>query len=78
MFQAISEKKVFKSFFFRRSPEKRSSKHFFRQSTELLQFKKYCCPQAEDRAIFEAKDLTIEAKAKDFKMSPRGHRGRLF
>ena len=46
---------------------------------DFQQFNKRCCPPAKDRtghfrglAGFEAKDLTIEAKAKDFKLCPRG------
>ena len=28
-------------------------KRFFKRSTKFFQFKKYCCPRAEDRPIFE-------------------------
>ena len=55
----VLQKKVLK-FFFRRSPKKRSSKTFFRRSTKFLQFKKYCCPRAKDRAIFE--DLRLRGQ----------------
>ena len=33
--------------------KKTFSKKFFKRSTNFEQFKKYCCPRAEDRAIFE-------------------------
>ena len=33
--------------------ERTFSKKFFNRSTKFLQFKKYCCPRAEDRPIFE-------------------------
>ena len=55
--------------FFRRSPKKEKkglhknfssilhkkklSKKLFKRSTKFQQFKKYCCPRAEDRPIFE-------------------------
>ena len=46
------KKKVNKKFF-QTNSKKRCSKFFFRRSTKLLQFKRSCCPLAEDRAIFE-------------------------
>ena len=33
--------------------KKTFSKKFFKRSTKFLPFKKYCCPRAEDRPIFE-------------------------
>ena len=33
--------------------KKTFSKKFFKRFTKFYQFKKYCCPRAEDRSIFE-------------------------
>ena len=64
---ALQKKRSSKNFF-RRSPKKNKglhrnfssdlhkntfSKKFFKNSTKFQQFKKYCCPRAEDRPIFE-------------------------
>ena len=51
-FQAIS-KKIFKIIFQAFSSIKRLPKFLFRRSSKFQQFKKKCCPRAEDRAIFE-------------------------
>ena len=49
-FQAISKKRLQK--FFGRTPKK-GVQIFFGRSTKFLQFKKFCCLWADDRAIFE-------------------------
>ena len=53
-FQAISKKKkgLHKNFS-SDLHEKTFSKKIFKRSTKFQQFKKYCCPRAEDRPIFE-------------------------
>ena len=52
--QVFSKKKGLQNNFIRRFPIKKSlQKFFFRLSTKFEQFENYCCPRAEDRAIFE-------------------------
>ena len=70
--QMLSRKKDLQKKIFGDLQKKPFSKNFVRRSTNFSQLKKLCCPRAEDRAIFEAKDLTFEAKIKDIKMCPRG------
>ena len=50
--QVFSQKKVFKKFS-GDLQQKRLPKFFFRRPTKFQQFKKRCCPRAEDRATFE-------------------------
>ena len=55
-FQAISKTKQKKGVhknFLGDLYKKTLSKKFFKRYTKFSQFKKYCCPQAEDRPIFE-------------------------
>ena len=47
------KKKVFTKIFQAISTKKTLSKKFFKRYTKFQQFKKYCCPRAEDRPIFE-------------------------
>ena len=75
----FSGKKVFKNFFSGDFHLRKTKKvftnflrGFWRFPTKFQQFKKQCCPRAEDRAIFEDLRLRGQAKAKDFKMYPRG------
>ena len=86
--QVLSKKKRSSQKFFRRSPKKRSSQKFFTRSPqknvfqkifqplhEILTIQKIVLSSSRGQANFrglEAKDLTFEAKAKDFKMCPRG------
>ena len=53
IFQAISKKKGLHKNFSSDLHKKKFSKKFFKRSTKFEQFKKYCCPRAEDRPIFE-------------------------
>ena len=70
IFQAISKKKKRSSQkFFKRSPQK-----IFKRFTKFLQFKKYCCPRAEDRPVFEdlrprGQGLNLQGQGK---IGPRG------
>ena len=85
IFQAISKKKVFTKIFHAISTKKRFPKNFssapknFNNSknTAVLeprtgQFLRAWGLEAKTKAKTKAKDLTFEAKAKDFKMCPRG------
>ena len=60
---------------FKRSPQKNVFQKIFQALHKILTIKKIllssCRGQANFRGL-EAKDLTFEAKAKDFKMCPRG------
>ena len=41
--------------------QKKVFKKFFQAIYKIERFKKYCCPRAEDRAIFEAKDVVADS-----------------
>ena len=66
IFQAISSKKRFPKNFSSASQNFNSSKNSVVLEPRTGQFSKTCGLEAK------AKDLTFEAKAKDFKMCPRG------
>ena len=77
IFQAIS-KKVFN--FFRQSPQKNVFQIIFQVLHKILTIQKIVLSSSRGQANFrgfepwglEAEDLTFTAKAKDFKMCPRG------
>ena len=69
-FSGILQKKGFKIIFSGNLQNKRSSKQFFRRSTKFSQFKKYCCPRAENRAIFE--DLRLQSQGLDLQGQGQG------
>ena len=76
IFQAISKKKK-RSLqkFSKRSPQKNVFQKFFQGLHKILTIKKIVLSLSRGQANFrglEAKDLTFEAKAKDFKICPRG------
>ena len=61
--------------FFKRSPLKNVFQKIFQPLHKILTFQKIVLSSSRGQANFrglEAKDLTFEAKAKDFKMCPRG------
>ena len=63
--------------FFKRSPLKNVFQKIFQALHKLLTFQKIVLSSSRGQANFrgleaKAKDLTFEAKAKDFKMCPRG------
>ena len=78
IFQAISKKKKKKRSsqkFFKRSPLKNVFQTIFQALHKILTFQKLVLSSSRGQANFrglEAKDLTFEAKAKDFKLCPRG------
>ena len=81
IFQAISEKKKKKKRssqkFFKRSPRKNAFQKIFQPLHKILTFRKIVLSSSRGQANFrgleaKAKDLTFEAKAKDFKICPRG------
>ena len=84
VFQAISKKKKKKKKrssqkFFKRSPLKNVFQKIFQALHKILTFQKIVLSSSRRQANFrgleasrKAKDLTFEAKAKDFKMCPRG------
>ena len=79
IFQAISknEKKRSSQKFFKRSPLKNVFQKIFQALHKILTFQKIVLSSSRGQANFrgleaKAKDLTFEAKAKDFKMCPRG------
>ena len=51
--QKKTKKKGLQNFFQVFSSKKRLSKNFFMRYAKVQQFKKKCCPRAEDRAIYE-------------------------
>ena len=66
------KKKVFTKIFQAISTKKRFPKKFFKRSTKFEQFKKYCCPRAEDRAIFE--DLRLQSQGQGLDLRGQGQR----
>ena len=61
--------------FFRRSPQENVFQSIFQALHKILTFQKIVLSSSRGQANFrglEAKDLTFEAKAKDFKICPRG------
>ena len=62
-FRRSTKKKVFKNFFQAFSNKKRLLKFLLRRSTKFQQFKKKCCPRAEDRPIFEDLRYTTQIYA---------------
>ena len=80
IFQAISKKKTKKKVFtkfFKRSPQKNVSQKIFQALHKILTIQKIVLSSSRGQVIFrgleaKAKDLTFEAKAKDFKICPRG------
>ena len=63
--------------FFKRSPQKNVFQKIFQALHEILTIQKIVLSSSRGQANFreleaKAKDLTFEAKAKDFKMCPRG------
>ena len=50
--------------------KKTFSKKFFKRSRKLQQFRKYCCPRAEDRPIFE--DLRPRGQDQGFDLRGQG------
>ena len=75
IFQTISKKKKKKKRssqkFFKRSSLKNVFQKIFQALHKILTFQKIVLSYSS-RGQHEAKDLTFEAKAKDFKMCPRG------
>ena len=67
-----SPKKRSSKVFFRRSPKKRSSKFFSGDLQNFNDSKKYCCPRAEDRAIFE--DLKLRDQGQGLDLRGQGQR----
>ena len=77
IFQAISKKKKKRSSqkFFKRSPQKNVFQTIFQALHKISTIQKLVLSSSRGQANFrglEAKDLTFEAKAKGFKMCPRG------
>ena len=67
---SILKKKVFKKYF-GRSPVKNAFKKFFQAIyTNFQQFKKKCCPRAEDRPIFE--DLRLQGQGQGLDLRGQG------
>ena len=65
--------------FFRRSPQKNVFQTIFQALHKILTLQKIVLSSSRGQANFrkleaKAKDLTFEAKAKDFKICPRGQR----
>ena len=68
------EKKRSSQKFFKRSPQKHVFQKIFQALHKILTIQKIVLSSSRGQANFrglEAKDLTFEAKAKDFKMCPR-------
>ena len=75
IFQAISKKKKKKKKGLHKNfssdlHKKTFSKKFFNRSTKFQQFKKYCCPRAEDRPIF--KDLRPRGQGQGLDLRGQG------
>ena len=73
--QVLSKKKKSSQKFFKRSPQKTVFRKIFQALHKILTIQKILLSSSRGQANFrglEAKDLTFEAKAKDFKMCPRG------
>ena len=80
-FRRSSKKKKKRSSqkFFKRSPRKNAFQKIFQPLHKILTFQKIVLSSSRGQANFrgleakaKAKDLTFEAKAKDFKICPRG------
>ena len=73
--QSQKKKKRSSQKFFKRSPQKNVFQKIFQVLHKILTIQKIVLSSSRGQANFrglEAKDLTFEAKAKDFKMCPRG------
>ena len=75
--QVLSKKKKSSRKHFRRSPQKDIFQNIFQARHRILTIQKIVLSSSRGQANFrgleaKAKDLTFEAKTKDFKMCPRG------